>query len=132
MTDPTLVALEFGLTKEAELLLLIGALVAILLMGAAVISWLNRWRKKQLEAEDDLTESVGSFRQMYESGELSKEEYERILQKTAENAKKKWGTPSRPSPKVSSSQSGVTQDLSKLGTIEMPKPPSEGDPTGSG
>ncbi len=132
MTDPTLVAVELKLTKEAELLLLVGALVAILLMGAAVISWLNRWRKKQLESEDDLTDTIGSFRKMYETGELSKEEYERILQKTAENAKKKWGASSRPTSTVSPPQSGVTQNLSKLGTVEMPKPPTEDNPTQSG
>ncbi len=132
MTDPTLFAVELGLSKEAELLLLVGSLVAILLIGAAAISFLNKWRKRQLDDDtSDVTESVGSFRQMYENGELSKEEYERILQKTADNAKKKWGkagaTPEAPKQEI-----GGTQKMSKLGTTEMPKPPIEGDPSGSG
>jgi len=78
------VAPLLALTKEERLLLWVGVLVGVLLLGALVIARVDRWRKRQMEAKDDETEHVTSFRELYENGELSKEEYDRVLRRVAE------------------------------------------------
>jgi hypothetical protein len=54
------------------------ALIGALLLGAAVIYCVDRWRKKadlaQASGEDEMTR----YRALYECGELSKEEYDRL------------------------------------------------------
>lgn len=80
------VAPLFALTKQENLFLWSGVLIGVLLFGAWVISRLDRWRKRQMEAEDDSPGHVMSFREMYERGELSKEEYDRVLRRVAVRA----------------------------------------------
>jgi hypothetical protein len=77
------VAPLLGLTKEERLLLWVSVLVGVLLFGAFVISRLDRWRKRQMEGADD-PDPVMSFRELYERGELSKSEYDRVLRRVAE------------------------------------------------
>jgi hypothetical protein len=77
------------LTKEQRLLLWVSVLVGVLLLGAVLISRLDRWRKRQMEETEDeveTAEQVGTFRALYERGELSKEEYDRVLRRVAERA----------------------------------------------
>jgi len=76
--------LLWGLTKEQNLILATGALVGVLLVGGVIMARIDRWRKRQMEDADDSTGHVGSFREMYERGELSKEEYDRVLRRMAE------------------------------------------------
>jgi hypothetical protein len=73
-----------GLTKEERLLVWVSVLVGVLLLGAIIIARADRWRKRQMEAKDDEADHVTSFRALYENGELSKEEYERVLRRVAE------------------------------------------------
>lgn len=80
------VAPLLGLTKQENLLLWSGVLVGVLLFGAYVISRLDRWRKRQMEADDDSPGHVLSYREMYERGELSREEYDRVLRRVADRA----------------------------------------------
>ena len=72
------------LLQRADFLWSVGILIVTLFFGAILLSWLERWRKKQLSnsATEDV-ERFGSFRQMFENGELSKEEYDRIKLKEA-------------------------------------------------
>jgi hypothetical protein len=53
------------------------ALVVALLLGALVIAFVDRWRKRR---SDRLSpgEQLSHFRSLYEKGELSREEFERI------------------------------------------------------
>jgi hypothetical protein len=74
-----------NLLQSTDFLLAAG-LLALVLMGGAVIFWyLDRWRKTQLEVEDprESTKSLSSYRAMFESGELTREEYEKIRAKLA-------------------------------------------------
>jgi hypothetical protein len=59
------------------------ALVAALLIGAAVIAWADRWRKKVDRSVLSPGEQLAAFRLSYERGELSQEEYERIRARLA-------------------------------------------------
>ncbi len=86
--------------QSAEFLWLVGALVAILLIGAVLISWIERWRKRQLSdntAKD--IEQISSYRAMFERGELTVEEYERIKTKEAHRLRDKLiAKPGQPKP----------------------------------
>jgi hypothetical protein len=82
MTALALVPL-LGLTKEERLILWTGVLLGVLVIGAVFIARLDRWRKRQLEGADD-PDPVMSFRELYERGEISKEEYDRVLRRVAE------------------------------------------------
>jgi hypothetical protein len=75
-----------ALSKREELLVWSGVLIGVLLFGAYVISRLDRWRKRQMEPADDVPGHLMSFREMHERGELSKEEYDRVLRRVAERA----------------------------------------------
>jgi hypothetical protein len=55
------------------------AMIGALLVGALVIAIVDRWRKRAA-SQDKLSpgQQLSQFRTMYEKGELSREEYERI------------------------------------------------------
>ena len=71
---------------------LTAALAGVLLVGAIVLAWADRWRKRQL-SEPGPAEQLGSFRAMYERGELSKEEYERIRRRVAARTQNRPAAP---------------------------------------
>lgn len=92
-----------AITKEERLLLVTCALVGTLLFGAVVVARVDRWRKRQMANDDQAPAlELGSFRSMYERGELSKEEYDRILQKIAARAGAKAKAPPQPAPPMDS------------------------------
>jgi hypothetical protein len=81
--------LALTLTKEERLFLWVSVLVGVLLIGAAFIARVDRWRKRQMDDAadyEDAPDQVTSFRALYERGELSKEEYDRVLRRVAERA----------------------------------------------
>jgi hypothetical protein len=52
-------------------------LIAVILAGAIVIAWANRWRRGLSNADTPATE-LEQYRALFEQGVLNKEEYERI------------------------------------------------------
>ena len=78
------VAPLLAMTKQERLLVWIGILAGVLVMSGVVLARIDRWRKRQMEERDDAPQHLGSFRTMFENGELSKEEYDRVLRKMAE------------------------------------------------
>jgi uncharacterized membrane protein len=54
------------------------ALVAMLLVGAFVIWLVDRWRKRNRDERLSSGDQLSEFRQLYEDGELSAEEYARV------------------------------------------------------
>lgn len=92
----------WALTKEENLILVSSALVGTLLLGAVIVARIDRWRKRQMSDDDNAPATeLGSFRSMYERGELSKEEYDRVLQRIAARAKgKPTAVPPTPAPPV--------------------------------
>ena len=104
---------------DPRILWLTGLLVATLLLGAMILSWLDRWRKRQL-SDDRPGDQLTSFRALYEAGEISREEYERIRSRVAR------GESAGPVPTRPAANPGV-------GTIERrpvpPAPPAPSDPT---
>ena len=77
-------------------------LIGVLLLAAVLFSLLQKWRKRQFENRNP-TDQLTSFRALYESGELSKEEYDQIKQRMANRVQSKPGAsrsaqPPKPEP----------------------------------
>lgn len=90
MNGPLVAADPADILQNTEFLWVTGALVAVLLVGAFVLSRVDRWRKRQLsDSPASDVEQFGSYRAMYERGELSKEEYDRIKAKEAQRLRDK-------------------------------------------
>jgi hypothetical protein len=100
MGTPLLARDAADMIQSAEFLWLVGALVAILLLGAILISWIERWRKRQLSDSTAADiEQISSYRTMFERGELTIEEYERIKRKEAHRLRDKLiAKPDQPKP----------------------------------
>jgi hypothetical protein len=101
-----------GVFQDPQTWMATGLLVLVLLAGALALFILERWRKRQF-GEGDTTqesaESLTSFRALYERGELSKEEYERVRHKMAAKIKQEVLTaqPSAAQPVVRPTSSGA-------------------------
>jgi hypothetical protein len=54
------------------------ALVAAILVGASIIAWADRWRKHPRQDRLGPNEELTHFRTLYEAGELSAAEFNRI------------------------------------------------------
>jgi hypothetical protein len=67
-----------------------------LLVGAGVIYAVDKWRKRAAEGTRDDTESLTSFRAMYEAGEITEAEYAELKRKLAERVKKGGVPPPEP------------------------------------
>jgi len=99
MNVPLLARDPADLLQNTDFLWLTGALVATLLVGAFVLSRVERWRKRQLsDSPASDVETFSSYRAMYENGELSKEEYDRIKAKEARRLRDKVLPRSSPLP----------------------------------
>jgi hypothetical protein len=75
-----------AMTKEERLILWVSVLLGVLVLGGMFIARLDRWRKRQMEGQDDTSEHISSFREMYERGELTREQYDQVLRRMAERA----------------------------------------------
>ena len=63
-------------------------IAAALLAGALVVYLVDRWRKRDAMRDRESATELSDFRQMYERGEITEEEYTRLRQKVAERVKK--------------------------------------------
>jgi uncharacterized membrane protein len=63
---------------DPRILALTGAMVVVMLVGAAIIAWADRYRKRLAEDRYSANQEMLSFRELYERGELTAEEYDRI------------------------------------------------------
>jgi hypothetical protein len=86
MTSVTWATVALAMTKEERLFLWTGVLLVVIVAGAMVIARVDAWRKRQMEAGDETPTHVGSFRAMFDRGELSREEYDEVLRRMAAKA----------------------------------------------
>lgn len=90
-----------AILQSAEFYVALGVLAAVLLVGAVVIHFLDRWRQRQTAdaaARRESTLDLTSFREMYENGEITQSEYERIRNRLAEKMKREVGLTELPPP----------------------------------
>lgn len=118
---------------STELWVTVGLLSAALLIGAFLLRSADRWKKKQLEQEDDSAESLSSFRAMYERGELSEVEYQAIRARIAAKVKSEVAT-ANPSmgrlpspPPAPSNQASPTSEETFTDPEGESKPPETGN-----
>jgi hypothetical protein len=85
--------------SDAEVLWAVLPLIGALVLGAAVIYVVDRWRKKSerkpSSAEDELTQ----YRVLYERGELSQEEFDRLKSLLHGRLRKELNLPQAAAPK---------------------------------
>jgi hypothetical protein len=55
-------------------------LMAVISFGALAIAWLDRWRKRSGPERLSASDQLANFRDLYEKGQLSHDEFERIRQ----------------------------------------------------
>ena len=75
--------------QRGEDWLIVGLLAGALIVGAVVVWFFDRWRKRITSDARDAGTELTSFRAMYERGEITEEEYNRLRQKVATRVKPK-------------------------------------------
>jgi hypothetical protein len=82
--------------KDARLLAATGLLIGVLLLGALVLYYADRWRRRQFSDDRSTSDDLTSFRVLYERGELSQTEYDRIRNRLAGKIKREAAGPPKP------------------------------------
>jgi uncharacterized small protein (DUF1192 family) len=86
-----------GVVKNQDFIVWSLVLAGILLLAAIGFMFFDRWRKRPSgESARDTALTMSSFREMYENGELTEAEYERIKAKMAAKMREKLGVPMAP------------------------------------
>jgi hypothetical protein len=76
---PTAVLANLDVSKlPKDVWIYTGLFALALLVGAAIIAVFERWRKRQANETYTAHDQLTSFRLLYERGELSQQEYDRI------------------------------------------------------
>jgi hypothetical protein len=73
-------------------------LIGILLVGALIIWWADRWRKRTAAPPEGSGDQLSHFRELYERGELSPEEFERIRGLLGQRLRQELDVPPPPPP----------------------------------
>ncbi|MCU0703916.1 MAG: hypothetical protein MUF18_08060 [Fimbriiglobus sp.] len=92
---------ERGMLRDQEFILWSLAFAGVLLLAAVVFFFFDRWRKRTVtDSPRDLSFSLNSFRQMYENGEITEAEFEKLKTRWASKLKEKVGVaaPAHPQP----------------------------------
>lgn len=64
--------------ENANVLWVLGGSAAVVIIGIIAFAMIDRWRKRQLDETFTPHDQLASFRVLYERGELSREEFDRI------------------------------------------------------
>ena len=76
-----------------EFFLSVGLLISVLLGGAVVFFFIDRWRKRQLSPGRETTDTLSSFRTMFERGELTEAEYRKVRDRVAARMREEVALP---------------------------------------
>ena len=105
--------------KARQDLVFNGILIAVAVIAIGIIfGVLKYWARRQTEDCDNPTMTLSSYREMYENGELSREEYEQIREKMA--AKMKGSLGIKPLPAI---KPKGEHDVGRNGTPPAPENP---------
>ena len=67
--------------------------VAAILLGVLIIHWIDRWRKRSGSERLSANDQLASFRELYDQGQLSQEEFERIRALLFRQLRQEWDVP---------------------------------------
>ncbi len=87
--------------NPGELLWAALPLIGILLVGALILYLFDRWRKRADEAEEGAcapNDQLSHFRSLYERGEMSQEEFDRVKALLAAQLRREMNVPAPPAP----------------------------------
>ena len=73
---------------DRRVLILTASLAGALLVGAILIALVDRWRKRAANETFSTHDQLASFRLLYERGEMTQEEYDRVRQQLLVRLKK--------------------------------------------
>jgi hypothetical protein len=71
-------------------------IIGIMLLGAAIIEAVRRWRNRPAAFRFTASDELAHFRSLYEEGELSEEEFHRLQTVLGERIKKELDLPAAP------------------------------------
>ena len=72
-------------------------LLAVALFAGAFLVWIvDRWRKRSVIQSPDSTNELTHFREMYEQGEITEEEYVKLRSRVADRVKPSAAGPAAP------------------------------------
>ena len=98
-STPTRVGGVQAMVKDTGFVVWSLILAGMLLLAAVIFYFFDRWRKRPIgESARDVSLSLNSFKELYEYGEITEAEYERIKVKWAAKLKEKTGIPVAPVP----------------------------------
>lgn len=84
---------------DSSVLLTSAILVGVLLLGAVIISVVRRWQHINSRGNMTSNEQLAHFRKLYESGQLSEEEFARLRNLLLEQIRIDSGLPSNELPR---------------------------------
>lgn len=107
------------------------AIVGLMALAAFLIMRLNRWIN-QPESEVSAGDELARFRQLYESGQLEREEYERIRARLGKQMRKELDLPEAPAkPAAPKAPAPDERIQAEPGSPDgPPEPPAPGSPNG--
>ena len=84
-------------------------LIGILLVAALVIYFVDRWRKRAAAAQEEAecSDQLSHFRSLYERGEMSQEEYDRVRLLLAGQMRKRLNVPTSPAPPAAPPETNI-------------------------
>jgi hypothetical protein len=83
---------------DPRLLWLTLALVAVILLGVLILVWVDRWRKRSDTERLSANQQLANFRQSYEQGQLSAEEFDRVRALLSQQLRQEMDAPTPPAP----------------------------------
>jgi len=88
------VGVGFGaLALDSPILWVTLALVAALLLGALIIIWVERWRKRPADQRLSASDQLAHFRRLYDQGLISHAEFVRIRDLLSERMRQEMAIP---------------------------------------
>lgn len=81
---------------DPRLLWAVLGLAGAVLVGALVIVYLDRWRKNLGEEKPSANDQLAEFRSLYDRGEMSQEEFERVKARLTERLRQEMDVPAAP------------------------------------
>ena len=105
--------------RSPEVVWSVVVLAVALLVGALIVYLTDRWRKGIAARSHDASRELTEFRRMYDYGEITREEYEKLRDKVAQRVK---AQPAALAPE-GSDQNGISPIL--LPGPDQPTPPPE-------
>lgn len=105
-------------------------LIGLILLGAAVIYFVDRWRKRPPVERLSTGDQLSQFRLLYEQGQLSREEYDRIKATLMPRLRQEINVPARPGEKPPAPPAPQGPPLDETGKAGLPleSPAPEGPP----